>query len=245
MVAGLPAHGQEGPMKWGLTTVNINNPIAPIVVTNAPGNTNGPGGSAAPTGSISITAGGGDTYGAPDSFTYSYQQVTGDFDICVQVLNVTATDPLGQDSPKGSLMVRATLDPTSYDFQINALPLLPSGRNGQIETIGRIVLANDTDDLPGRGYNYGPSGVGSYQGDTTDYGYCTYPDIWLRVQRQGEKLMSYFATTNTTDAPSGWACNPGSTNGWQLFGVVHADPTNFPKTLYVGLSTGGAQRHHQ
>lgn len=75
-----------------------------------------------------------------------------------------------------------------------------------------------------------------FQGDTTDVGYCTYPDLWLRVQRQGERLMSYFATDNTTDAPTGWASNPGSTNGWQLLGIVHAG-SNFPKTLYVGLST--------
>src|SRR5882672_7727774 len=98
-----PAHGQQ--IKWGLTLANINNPIPPIVVTNGDG-------------SISITAGGGDTYGAPDSFTYAYQQLTGDFDIRVQIINVTATDPLLQDSPKGSLMVRATLDPSSTDFQI-------------------------------------------------------------------------------------------------------------------------------
>jgi hypothetical protein len=212
-------------IQWGLTLTNINDPITPDVATNSDG-------------SLTITAGGGDTYGNPDSLTYAYQQVTGDFDIRVQVLNVVATDPKGQDSPKGSLMVRASMDPDSYDFQINACPLAPSGRNGQIETIGRIVLANDTDDLPGRGLNYGPgNGVAEpYQGDTTDFGYCTYPDVWLRVQRQGERLMSYFATDNTTDTPANWASNPGSTNGWQLLGIVHAGP-NFPKTLFVGLST--------
>jgi len=109
---------QAQQIRWGLTVTNINNPITPIVVTNGDG-------------SISITAGGGDTYGAPDSFTYAYQQVTGDFDIAVQIVNVTATDPAGQDSPKGSLMVRATLDGSSFDCQINALPLAPSGRDGQ------------------------------------------------------------------------------------------------------------------
>src|SRR5215475_6189390 len=67
-------------IQWGLTLVNINNPITPIVVTNGDG-------------SISITAGGGDTYDNPDSFTYAYQQVTGDFDIRVRVKNVVVTDP--------------------------------------------------------------------------------------------------------------------------------------------------------
>src|SRR5437879_13109612 len=42
--------------------------------------------------------------------------------------------------------------------------------------------------------------------------------------------------TNTTDFPAGWASNPGSTNGWQLMCVVNA-ATNFPRTLYVGIST--------
>jgi len=222
-LAGAGAQAQQ-PIQWGLKLQNINDPIPTTVVTNGDG-------------SLSITAGGGDTYGAPDSFAFAWQQVTGDFDIRVQVVNVTATDPLGQDSPKGSLMVRSSLDAGAYDFMINALPLAPSGRDGQIETIGRINLATDTDDLPGRGQNYGPgNGVPSYEGDTTDHEYCTYPNLWLRVQRQGERLLSYFATANTEDVPPGYNANPGFTNGWQLLGVVHGG-TNFPKTLYVGLST--------
>src|SRR6266700_6620613 len=104
-------------IKGGLTLLNINNPITPMVATNGDG-------------SISITAGGGDTYGAPDSFTYAYQQVTGDFDVCVQVMNVTATDPIGQDTPKGSLMLRASLAATAYDVQISATPADPSNRHG-------------------------------------------------------------------------------------------------------------------
>ncbi|MGH7970396.1 MAG: hypothetical protein ACREIC_16860, partial [Limisphaerales bacterium] len=210
-LAAISAGAQQ--IKWGLTVININNPITPIIVTNGDG-------------SISITAGGGDTYTAPDSITYAYQQVTGDFDIAVQIVNVTATDPQFQNSPKGSLMVRTSLDPYSYDYQINALLVDPLARNGQIESIGRLDLAIDTDDLPGKGFNYG--------GDTTDSGYCTYPDVWLRMKRQGDKLMSYFATDNTTDYPSG--ASPMSTNGWQLLTTVPAG-TNFPKTLYVGLST--------
>src|SRR5690348_8680433 len=116
----LLSHAQQ--IKWGLTLANINNPITPSVVTNGDG-------------SISITAGGGDTYGAPDSFTYAYQVVTGDFDVSVQVVNVTATDVFAQDTPKGSLMMRSSLDPSAYDVQINATPPTPSNRNGQIESI--------------------------------------------------------------------------------------------------------------
>jgi hypothetical protein len=201
-------------IQWGLTLTNINNLTATTVVTNSDG-------------TISISTGGGDTYGAPDSFAYAYQQITGDFDICAHVVNVTTphdTSVSGYDSPKGSLMVRATLDATTYDFMINALPLTPP-RYGQIESIGRLNLTQDTDDLPGKLLNYG--------GDTTDTNYCTYPDVWLRIQRQGNKFMTYFATTNTEDYPSG--ASPGSTNGWQL--LIAAHPAVFSNTVYIGLST--------
>src|SRR5215813_15226650 len=88
-LCGLNLAAQGQTIQWGLTLTNINNPIIPTVVTNGDG-------------SISITAGGGDTYTAPDSFTYAYQTVTGDFDISVRVMNVTATDVFQQDTPKGS-----------------------------------------------------------------------------------------------------------------------------------------------
>src|SRR5215813_6251096 len=103
----IAAQSQTQQIKFGLTLANINNPITPVVVTNGDG-------------SISITAGGGDTYGAPDSFTYAYQQVTGDFDVAVQVMNVTATDVVAQDTPKGALMLRASLASTTFDVQISA-----------------------------------------------------------------------------------------------------------------------------
>ncbi|HEV7927386.1 MAG TPA: hypothetical protein VGR14_18690, partial [Verrucomicrobiae bacterium] len=79
VVALAAAHAQTN-IQWGLTLTNIHNPTPTIVVTNSDG-------------SISVTTGGGDTYGNPDSFAYAYQQVTGDFDIRVQIVNVVATDP--------------------------------------------------------------------------------------------------------------------------------------------------------
>ncbi len=234
---------QAQTIKWGLTLTNINNPITPIVITNGVANTNAPGGTAAPDGSITIIAGGGDAWGIPDSFTYAYELLTGDFDKRVRIVNNDATEPQVQDSPRGSLMVRFGLEPNDYNIQINAEPLAPSGRNGQICSIARIVgSVGYADDMPGRGKVYG--------GSTTDILYGTFPDLWLRIQRQGDKFMTYFATTNTTDWPQGWAQNPGSTNGWQLLGVVNSSTTDvtnlngvvvnkvaFPKTVYFGLAT--------
>jgi hypothetical protein len=216
-------------IQWGLTLTNINNPTPTTVVTNSDG-------------SISINTGGGDTYGHPDSFAYAYQQVTGDFDIRVQIVNCTCSNPTEEGSPKASLMVRESLDPDSFDFMINALPT-NTDRLGQIESIGRLDTNTDTDDLPGRNLNYGSysgaSATGNawnpvYGGDTTDNGYCTYPDVWLRIQRQGDKFMSYFASDNTENYPQNG--NPGSTNGWQLLCIAPA-ANDFGKTVYIGLST--------
>ncbi len=202
---------------FGLTVVNINNPIAPIVVTNADN-------------SISITAGGGDTYNNPDSFTFAYQQITGDFDIKVRVISLFATEPKVQDSPKASLMARADLTPGSADIYVDALPTdadpnnpsdTDSGRHGQIETQARLIPGASTDDYPGVQKNYG--------GDTTDTYYSTYPDLWLRLQRQGNRFLTYFANTNPAAANFG-------TNGWNLIASTPAG-TNFPATIYVGLST--------
>jgi len=217
-------------IQWGLMLTNIHNPTPTTVLTNSDG-------------SISITTGGGDTYSAPDSFAYAYQQVTGDFDIRVQIINCVTPNSNGQqDSAKASLMVRASLAPNSYDFMINALPTT-TDRNGQIESIGRLYLRTDTDDIPGRNLTYGTwsghSDTGNawspvYGGDTTDNGYCTYPDVWLRIRRQGNMFMSYFASDNTEPYPQN--SNPGSTNGWQLLCIAPAS-TDFGKTVYIGLST--------
>lgn len=217
-------------IQWGLTVTNINNTTPTVVVTNGDG-------------SISITTGGGDTYTGPDSFAYAYEQITGDFDVRVRILSVASTDPATQNSPKASLMVRSDLGAFTYDFMINALPLAPSTRFGQIESIGRMNTNTDTDDIPGRNLNYGTYGGTSatgnawnpvYGGDTTDDNYCTYPDIWLRIQRQGNKFMTYFATTNTEPYPQNG--NPGSTNGWQLLCCAPAT-SDFGPTVYVGLAT--------
>src|SRR5207248_4131087 len=114
-------------------------------------------------GSVSITAGGGDAYDNPDSFTYAYQQVTGDFDIRVRVMNVVLSDPLATqpESARGATMVRASLDAVAPDFQMNATPLAPAARDGEIESIARVRADLSTDDIPGRMQRYGGDSTGA------------------------------------------------------------------------------------
>ena len=200
-------------IQWGLTLTNIDNPVVPLVSTNSDG-------------SLSITAGGGDDYGASDTFTYAYQQLTGDFDIRVRVMDLTATDAKAQDSPKGSLMVRSGLEADAFDFMIDALPRSPSAVDGRIESIGRLDKNIGTDDLPGRGLHLWRR---HDRPRLLHVSGCV-----ARIQRQGDRLMSYFATANQTDFPFGH-----ESEEHERVAVAGGDPdgSNFRKTVLVGLAT--------
>lgn len=189
-----------------LTKVEIENPIVGSVANNADG-------------SITVTAGGGDTWNNSDSFTFLYQQKTGDFDVKVRVKDVSADNPGGdQRSAKGSLHVRANLTGGSPNLQVNALPPTP-GANA-IETIYRPLQDGGTDDMPD-----------SPTSNTAPDGSNTYPDVWLRIKREGNKFTTYYS--NSTIG--------GGTNAWSVFSSVVVDPAQFPDTLYVGL---GAVAHN-
>jgi hypothetical protein len=186
-----------------LTQADINNAIPGIVTQNG--------------GNISITAGGGDTYNTEDSFTYLYEQRTGDFDVKVQVVNVDADDPAGvQQSAKASLHVRASLDKSSPDIQVNATPVTGAG---YVETISRPLPAGETEDPPENTPEFKSYG-GPWPGTYKPNGVLTYP-VWLRVRREG----NLFQTMASQDAVT-----------WSVLAEYSMDAANFPPTLYVGLA---------
>ena len=121
---------------FGLTLVDINNPVVGEVAEH-------------PDGSITVTAGGNDTWDAADSFTYLYEQKAGDFDVKVQLLDLSVDDPAQQDSAKASLHVRANLTQGSPDVMINATPV--DGAN-YLETIWRPRQDTGTTDSPVNGF---------------------------------------------------------------------------------------------
>jgi len=146
-----------------LTLIDINNPVTGTRVNNADG-------------SFTITAGGGDTWDSSDSFTYAYEERSGDFDVQVQVLDLVIQDTGQQDSAKASLMVRAGLAAGAANVQINALALDPKNA---IETIYRPRADVGTDDMPDR-----PTG--------NTGGATPYPNVWLRVRRVGNHFTTFY-----------------------------------------------------
>src|SRR5690606_18796236 len=86
--AFLTSAGVAGAQGIGsLARLDLNNPVESTVTTSGA--------------TTIVEAGGGDTYGTEDSFTYLYEQRTGNFDIRVRVMDVDADDPGGaQQSAK-------------------------------------------------------------------------------------------------------------------------------------------------
>lgn len=177
-------------------------------------------------GSFTVTAGGGDTWGNTDSFTYLYEERTGDFDIRVQVLDVLADDPSDsqQGSAKGSLHVRTSLDPDSADVMINGTPV--AGAN-YVETIYRPAKGRGTDDPPANPafthLDDGP-GDGTYRpkAPISLYSPADNQSTWLRLRRVRNVIQAFISTDG---------------KAWRMLTDFTLDPAEFPETLYVGIST--------
>ncbi|HZL34463.1 MAG TPA: fibronectin type III domain-containing protein [Tepidisphaeraceae bacterium] len=133
--------------------------------------------SAAPAGSTSVvtegsaynmTAGGTGFAGTSDSFRFLYTQLTGDFNVIVQVAGVSAVSgAYGQ----AGLMARASLDASSPEV---ALTISPQGgyRSTSRAAIGSAIAQ-------------------------TQAGYATFPNCWLRLQRVGNTFTTWCSQHGT------------------------------------------------
>jgi len=183
------------------TFLDINNPISSNVSTNKDG-------------SLTVVAGGGDTWDNADSFNYLHESRTGDFDVQVQVLGVTA-DAAGstQKNAKASLQVRANTTPGSPNVQINVSPM--EGAN-YIETIFRPKQDGTTDDPPSGSpkYDAGPWD-GTYRPSTGDL-----TPVWIRARREQNLVQTLYSTDGVH---------------WNVLAEYQMD--DFPATALVGLAT--------
>lgn len=209
-LCGLASVGLTSPAfsQAGLTKIEINNPVGGTVVTN-------------PDNSTTVTAGGGDTYDNADSFTYLYGQKTGNFDVKVKVLDVSAdAAATQQQSAKASLHVRANLTPGSPDVQVSATPI--AGAN-YVETIARPLQNGSTDDPPLTAADFRYFG-GPYPGTFRPDTGSLYP-VWLRVRRSGNLFQTMCSQDNLH---------------WTVLAEYSMESSSFPSTVYVGL---GAVAH--
>jgi hypothetical protein len=136
-----------------------------------------------------VTAGGADIGGAAiDGFRFLYEQVTGDFDMHVQVSSLAEVIP----NTFAGVMARQTLDAGS--------PMVFSG-----------ATAAD-------GYRFNYRATANTIGSFNKFGAASYPNVWARLQRQGNVFTGYSSTDGVN-----W------TQTQQLTLAL-------PATLYVGIA---------
>jgi fibronectin type 3 domain-containing protein len=117
-----------------------------------------------------VTAGGTGIYANADSFRYIYTQVTGNFDVAVQVTNLTNPGVTGT-YPQAGLLARASLDPSSADVGITA------------STVGGYRFKHrDT------------TAAATTQTQTNSSISANFPSVWLRMTRVGNLFTTYYST---------------------------------------------------
>jgi len=129
----------------------------------------------AQTGVFEITAGGADLWGTADAGHFVGREISGDFDVYVQVPSVTPVN----SGAKAGLMARTTLDANSRTIHVTANPPAPAGR-GYIEA--------------GRRTSTG----GSTAAWGTTFTSAAMPDVWVRLRRW-ENQFTAFRSTDGVD----------------------------------------------
>lgn len=144
-----------------------------------------------------VQAGGSDIWNNADGFHFVYQSVTGDFDVKVRVESLRY---VSDNWAKAGLMVREDLSGGSRDVNIVVDP-----------TKGANVWE----------FNYRNLTNGPSAALATAVGPVTYPNAWIRIQRQGNALRLM-----------------RSTNGTAWITATNWTPTNpYPASVYVGMCT--------
>ena len=149
-------------------------------------------------GAFEVRAAGADVGGTNDAFSYLYQPRTGDFDVAVQVKDLFA----GAQSSKAGLMVRENLAAGSRELSGLATP--PNAASMWL-ALYRAFAGGRTTNWPN---SFTPQGL-------------PYPDVWIRLRRQGDRFTAYAGTNGVY---------------WAPFGEITPNPP-YPATVLVGLAT--------
>jgi regulation of enolase protein 1 (concanavalin A-like superfamily) len=138
-----------------------------------------------------VVAEGVDIWGTADSFHFSHKTVTGDFDQVVHITAFTGPDIGG----KAGLMVRESLDANSRNVFMGA-------------TLGD------------QGFRFSRrSTTGGTTQNVFKGGTVTYPNVWVRLQRQGNVFTGYSSTDGVN---------------WTQRGQL---TLSLPATLHFGLAS--------
>ena len=138
-----------------------------------------------------VVAGGLDIWGTADSFHFSHETVTGDFDQVVQIATFTGPDIGG----KAGLMVRESLNANSRNVFMGAT-------------------------LAAEGYRFSQrSSTGGTTQNLFKGGTVAYPNVWVRLRRQGNVFTGFTSTDGSN---------------WTQRGQI---TLSLPTTVFFGLAS--------
>jgi hypothetical protein len=128
---------------------------------------------------FNILAGGSDIWNNADGMNFLYKQITGDFDVKVQMADV----PIINTWTKGGLMVRQDLEGTSREFSV--LTSAPSLTNA-VGVVGQNVFQTQYRDTKGSATIESPPALRPQL--------AAYPNNWVRLKRVGDTFYSFWGT---------------------------------------------------
>ena len=128
---------------------------------------------------LEIVAGGADIWGKHDEFHFSYLKLKGDFDISVQIKNLSAANKY----TKAGLMARTSLSDSSQHvfFQVFPDNSPRNKNNGGCEFQYRSEIAAEMKAI------YPDLKTAGNQFDVT------FPNTWVRLKREGDVFESFFS----------------------------------------------------
>ena len=121
-----------------------------------------------------IAAGGRNISGTSDGFRFVYKSITGDFDVTVRLTGLTAV----VSTTKAGLMARESLGSNSRNVFSHAVA------NGDLRYSRRLATAGDTAAV-----------TNSTRG--------AFPNVWLRLRRQGNVFNAFGSVNGTTWVQTG------------------------------------------
>jgi regulation of enolase protein 1 (concanavalin A-like superfamily) len=128
---------------------------------------------------LEITAGGADIWGKHDEFHFSYKKLKGDFDLSVQIKNLSAANKY----TKAGIMARTSLSDSSQHVFFQVFPDNSSRNknNGGCEFQYRSEIAAEMKAI------YPDLKTAGNQFDVS------FPNTWIRLKRKGDVFESYFS----------------------------------------------------
>jgi hypothetical protein len=122
---------------------------------------------------FSVLAGGLDIFGTADSFSYIHETLTNDFDVRLQISNITQAKNI---STRGGLMAREDNTPGARNVFVGTYPANNS-----------VWVATERSTVDG-GTAIVPNGYIPRSAD------ISFPNMWVRLKRQGQTFTTYYGT---------------------------------------------------